>query len=352
MPAGDSGEAARFTRSANYRRIREADAKRSAQRSADRRRIVRFGPKGSVTRADHDDPVGNFLGGIAKAIGGKAEDVVEGGKQALGMAGGRTPTRRKVAAVTQEVRRAGREAARGYVRERRAAFTPDFARTPSQRRQMRGQQQSLDISPGMISQIIKAGGATILNPGKLPLRQLGERLPTKHGGAASRAARVPEGRQTGDINVGGRIPWLVDRETGRVHVGPVGANHGALYPPGMPMDRFRQGWLYNPAEEYASITVGTGNPMTRLSKEEEQGMYQLLYKFFGYDSPVTDAMVKTQKSGPGFDELPRRIITRQPAFGARQGKRADDLFEELGGPMGHREFNEFLQAELKRKRKR
>lgn len=196
---------------------------------------------------------------------------------------------------------------------------------------------ALDVSPGGLSGIIRAGGATILNSGKLDLPELLSRLPKQHS-KASKVARVPEGRQTGDINVGGRIPWLVDRTTGEVHVGPIGANHGALYPPGARISNYRQGWMYNPAEDYINLTLGTGNPMTKLSPHEEKGLYQLLYHFFGYDSPITDSMVKTQKSGFGFAE--RQGAHRTAALDAKLPK------------MSHKEFQEFLEEELRRKRGR
>ena len=311
--------------------------------AADKRAIARehkknatrkhFGSKGNVTTVKgkpKDDPVIGFLKSAAKFV---AEDTARVVRDPIG------ETKKDVGTWVKGAKIAAKAVDRktdAYVADRKEQFTHPH-------RYSKTHPSSMDVSPGMIGAIIKAGGASLIKPGRLPLKELTERFPKKHGGPASRAARVDESRQTGDVNVQGRIPWLVDRETGRVHVGPVGSNHGSLYPPGHSYGRYRQGWMHNPEEEFASITLGTGNPLTAFSKQEEQGLYQLLYHMLGRNSPVTDAMVKTRGT------LQAR---GGHAFGARQGKRADDLLETAGGKMGHKEFNEFLEAELKRRRRR
>ena len=294
-----------------------------------KKNLKHYGGKGNVvTKTGRDDPVIGFLKSAAKFV---AEDTARVVRDPIG------ETKKDLGTWAAGAKIIAKKAD-AYGKDRQEAILH-----PRRWAEKHPGQQSLDVSPGVLSAIVRAGGASILKPGRLPLKDLTERLPEKHGGPLSRAARTPSNRALGDVNVPGRIPWLVERETGRVHVGPVGENHARIYPPGRNQADFRQGWLYNPTEDAASITLGTGGQLTPFSKAEQQGLYQLLYKFLGYDSPVTDAMVKTKKT---------LNFTGNSALGARQGAHRAARMEAIAPKMTHKEFQEFLEAELLRRRKR
>lgn len=270
-----------------------------------------------VQKRGNDDPVMGFLKSAAKFIGSvpdKAEDV-----------------------------------GRAYIKQKKKDFTP----------QRGGRLQSISdaphnelaVSPAGLRGILQAGSAAITKPGLLDLNAMYRRIPETTG-----IRKVPSEKllYSGDTGPSRRIPWIVNPRSGQVRVGPMGATHAQLYRKnpqtgdwiGDPRE-WLQGWITNPVSEEATITLGQGRKagglLSHKGKEfgaAEGNVNRLLDALLGKDEIVTDDMIRTFKGG--LFDVP-----------ARQGTRANELLERLGGPMSSKEFEEFMRQELlRRKRKK
>jgi len=154
----------------------------------------------------------------------------------------------------------------------------------------------MDISPGMIGAIIRAGGAKIMTPGRLDLDELVSRLPTQSS-RLSKVQRVALDKQAASSS--DRFPFILDERFGNIRAGRRGQGHWPLYPEARPMDEFGQGWVYHPLDDFMDLQLGLRGRQNP-SGPEQKALYEFLYTLFGRNSPITDAMVKPGMPMKGF----------------------------------------------------
>jgi len=230
------------------------------------------------------------------------------------------------------------------------------------------EKQQLELTPGLLGTILQTGkfffkpgeeyslekalGSVSKNyGGKDPFRRLpnvAKHLPEK----------PPEGFPAG---VGGRIPFLVHQGTGKVAVGNFGESHGEigakLMERGVHVQRRALGGQPHP-EDWLE---GWIHPVHGAGQEPHYAMHLSTRGLDGYHPPdvlnglrnlvqsltrdVKDSQVAVKTKAGSLDDT-------RAVMAARQGEGRMASLEKKLPKMSEKEFMDFLEAELKRKRPR
>lgn len=242
----------------------------------DKKHVV-TGRHSKLRNVGGDDPVLGFLAHAAKVV---ASDTVAAIKDPIGETKHDLKTWYTGAKIVNK-------AANRYAQGRLEAAKPKWRQKPKKSYNLAtAEPQMLDVSPGILSGIIKAGSASIMRPGLLDLDALVGKIPKE-----GKVRFAPRGPSMSDQPVHRRIPWLVNKTTGEVLVGAPGHPHAWIYPRGANMSDFRQGWMYNPVEDEASITLATGGDFSPLTLREQRSLNELLSYLLRKGSDITDDQV-------------------------------------------------------------